>query len=233
MNKIILLLTFIALSASFSTFAQRPLPRTQDKIEFQSDDVVGTWKWFCGSVVTVSPDGNVKAVWDDGRCATARYEKIEDNKYRFIWGNNEWIDILKLRKEGNFLEGTNQCGGKITATKISNTIDKANVQKASSNDSTNTAISGVYTCSEGGTYYVKSDGKNLYWVGESADGGKSWTNIFIGKVEGSKVKGKWYDLPKGRNGGSGDLEVLLAADCMSFNWVEGTGGFGGRQWKRR
>lgn len=95
------------------------------------------------------------------------------------------------------------------------------------------SLTGVYTCSDGGTYYTKIDGKNLYWVGESADGGKSWTNIFIGKVEGSKVKGKWYDLPKGLNGGSGDLVVLLAADYLSFDWVEGTGGFSGRQWKRK
>jgi len=127
MNKFILSLAFIALSSSFfSALAQRSLPKTQDKIEFPNDDVVGTWKWFCGSVVTVSPDGNVKAVWDDGKCATARYEKIEDNKYRFIWGNNEWIDILKLKKEGNILDGQNQCGNKVTATKIASSVNTGN-----------------------------------------------------------------------------------------------------------
>jgi|APGre2960657505_1045072.scaffolds.fasta_scaffold116022_1 hypothetical protein len=120
MNKIIRLATFILLSASLCAFSQRPLPGVQDKKELESDDdVVGKWKWFCGSVVTVSPDGNVSAIWDDGKQATARYEKIEDNRYRFIWGNNEWIDILKLKKNGNILDGQNQCGSKVTAIKIS------------------------------------------------------------------------------------------------------------------
>ena len=190
MNKIILLLTFIALSASFSTFAQRPLPRTQDKIEFLSDDVVGTWKWFCGSVVTVSPDGNVKAVWDDGRCATARYEKIEDNKYRFIWGNNEWIDILKLKKEGNILDGQNQCGNKVTATKIASSVntgiapdqpEKRNPQdpKRSQISETSQKYSGKWKMSSwGGNYELFADGRVSINNDGSKPNGGMWLVVY-------------------------------------------------------
>ena len=190
MNKIILILTFIALSASFSTFAQRPLPRTHDKIEFQSDDVVGTWKWFCGSVVTVSPDGNVKAVWDDGRCATARYEKIEDNKYRFIWGNNEWIDILKLKKEGNILDGQNQCGNKVTATKIASSVntgiapdqpEKRNPQdpKRSQISETSQKYSGKWKMSSwGGNYELFADGRVSINNDGSKPNGGMWLVVY-------------------------------------------------------
>ena len=190
MNKIILLLTFIALSASFSTFAQRPLPRNQDKIEFQSDDVVGTWKWFCGSVVTVSPDGNVKAVWDDGRCATARYEKIEDNKYRFIWGNNESIDILKLKKEGNILDGQNQCGNKVTATKIASSVntgiatdqpEKRNPQdpKRSQISETSQKYSGKWKMSSwGGNYELFADGRVSINNDGSKPNGGMWLVVY-------------------------------------------------------
>ena len=54
------------------------------------------------------------------------YEKIGDNKYRFNWGHNEWIDILKLKQQGNILEGVNQRGDKVTANRISSgeVIDK-------------------------------------------------------------------------------------------------------------
>lgn len=122
-----------------TAFSQRALPIDKNRAEIASNDVVGTWKWFCGSVVTINNNGDVYAVWNDGKHAEAKYEKIGDNRYRFVWGNNEWIDVLKLKKEGNILEGINQCGSKVTATKISSTIDKANIQKAKSHEFSNTA----------------------------------------------------------------------------------------------
>jgi hypothetical protein len=69
----------------------------------------------------VTDNGEVRAVWDDGKRASGRFDKIGDNKYRFIWGNNETVDILKIKKEGNLLEGQNQAGSKVTALKISST----------------------------------------------------------------------------------------------------------------
>jgi len=103
------------------TLSQRPIPYVQEKKDYVADDVVGTWKWFCGSIVTVTDNGEVRAVWDDGKRADGRFDKIGDNKYRFIWGNNESVDILKIKKEGNLLEGQNQAGSKVTALKISST----------------------------------------------------------------------------------------------------------------
>lgn len=131
--------TLLSLCLTSLSFSQRPLPIDKGRAEIASDDVVGTWKWFCGSVVTIQNNGEVYAVWNDGKHAEAKYQKIGDNKYRFVWGNNEWIDILKIKKEGNILEGINQCGSKVTATKISSTIDKANLEKAKKHEFSNTA----------------------------------------------------------------------------------------------
>lgn len=118
-KKISLVLASLLVLGSSVTFSQRPLPYIQEKKDYAADDVVGTWKWFCGSVVTVTDNGEVKAVWEDGKRSDGQFDKIGDNKYRFIWGNNENVDILKIKKEGNLLEGQNQAGSKVTAIKIS------------------------------------------------------------------------------------------------------------------
>jgi hypothetical protein len=125
-KKISAVLTSLLVYGTSVTFSQRPLPYVQEKKDYVADDVVGTWKWFCGSVVTIKDNGDVKAVWADGRSEDAKYEKIGDNKYRFNWGHNKWIDILKLKKEGNILDGQNQCGNKVTATKIASTVNTGN-----------------------------------------------------------------------------------------------------------
>lgn len=191
MNKIILLVASISLSASFSAFSQRPLPRAPDTVEFESDDdVIGTWKWFCGSVVTVSPDGHVNAVWDDGKRATARYEKIGDNKYRFIWGNNEWIDILKLKKEGNILDGQNQCGNRVTATKIASNLGIGNVPdpsqkrnledpKRSQTSEESQKYSGKWKMSSwGGNYELLADGRVTINNDGSKPAGGMWLVVY-------------------------------------------------------
>jgi len=131
-KKISAVLASLLVYGSSVTFSQRPLPYVQEKKDYAADDVVGTWKWFCGSVVTVTDNGEVRAVWDDGKHADGRFDKIGDNKYRFIWGNNESIDILKIKKEGNLLEGQNQAGGKVTAIKISSTPGIVGNQKGTS-----------------------------------------------------------------------------------------------------
>ena len=118
-KKISAVLASLLVYGSSVSFSQRPLPYVQEKKDYAADDVVGTWKWFCGSVVTIKNNGDVKAVWADGRSEDAKYEKIGDNKYRFNWGHNEWIDILKLKQQGNILEGVNQRGDKVTANRIS------------------------------------------------------------------------------------------------------------------
>jgi hypothetical protein len=131
-KKISVVLASLLVYGCSVSFSQRPLPYVQEKKEFAADDVVGTWKWFCGSVVSVTDNGEVRAVWDDGKHADGRFDKIGDNKYRFIWGNNESIEILKIKKEGNLLEGQNQAGSKVTAIKISSTPGIVGNQKGTS-----------------------------------------------------------------------------------------------------
>jgi hypothetical protein len=102
-------------------------------------------------------------------------------------------------------------------------------------------LTGVWSSDDGGTYYLRQVNGQLYWYGESADGGKSWSNVFHadlkahgGKVlTGEKVGGPWADVPKGGSKNSGIL-FLTAESADRFTIKEGLGreGFTGTTWTR-
>jgi len=189
-KKISAVLTSLLVYGTSVTFSQRPLPYVQEKKDYVADDVVGTWKWFCGSVVTIKDNGDVKAVWADGRSEDAKYEKIGDNKYRFNWGHNKWIDILKLKKEGNILDGQNQCGNKVTATKIASTVNTGNAPdqpekrnpqdpKRSQISETSQKYSGKWKMSSwGGNYELFADGRVSINNDGSKPNGGMWLIVY-------------------------------------------------------
>jgi hypothetical protein len=93
-------------------------------------------------------------------------------------------------------------------------------------------LTGIWSCNDGGTYYIKTDGNEIYWVGESGDNGKSWTNLFVGKIDGMRINGKWHDFPKGKNRLNGILSLQVSTDQLSLTYLNGTGGFSGRSWTK-
>jgi hypothetical protein len=90
-------------------------------------------------------------------------------------------------------------------------------------------LSGVWRGQDGGTYYVRHFpnkyydcppyrffcgelrdlGNHLMWVGMSADDGKSWANVFVGKFYSGVITGTWVDVPRGKTVGSGTLTLDL------------------------
>lgn len=92
--------------------------------------------------------------------------------------------------------------------------------------------SSMWSCNDGGTYYVKINGDQFYWVGESLDQGKTWTNIFIGEIDNKRVSGKWFDLCKGNHSLKGDLTLEIYKDNTCFSVIESTGNFGGKFFKK-
>ena len=63
----------------------------------------------------------------------------------------------------------------------------------------------------GDTASIRQVGDDVWWVARSADGGKSWTHVFHGKLDGHKLTGHFADLPEGksRNQGSYRGKVFL------------------------
>ena len=92
-------------------------------------------------------------------------------------------------------------------------------------------LTGIWRANDGGTYYLRQLGKRLFWLGESADGGRSWTNVAMGTVSGNQVTLEWGDVSKGRNRNSGRL-VLRIDNHRHLVRTQVTGGFGGSDWRR-
>ncbi len=90
-------------------------------------------------------------------------------------------------------------------------------------------LSGYYYANDGGHYYVRHIGNQIYWFGEHPSG--NWANVFKGTVEGKTISGSFYDVPKGRIAGYGSL--TLSVGCFGSGFTKLTGNnFGGSVWTK-
>jgi hypothetical protein len=96
-------------------------------------------------------------------------------------------------------------------------------------------LTGTWTSENNGTYYVRQVGTTVWWVGQSRDGGISYTNVFNGSRNGDQITGFWADVPAGKNTGSGSLTLSISRTGanVELRKVKETGGFGESIWKKR
>lgn len=71
---------------------------------------------------------------------------------------------------------------------------------------------------------LKDLGRVIMWVGLSADDGKSWANVFVGKYNVDRITGTWVDVPRGKTVGSGTLTLQVDTTAAisgrpSGNWM--------------
>jgi hypothetical protein len=100
-------------------------------------------------------------------------------------------------------------------------------------------LTGVWKCNDGGTYYVRNLGREVWWFGHGLHPHQSFANVAYGRVEGEGhtrvLRLKWADLPMGTTNIYGRL-VLSLNFAIQFNRVthmslaECTGKFGGSLW---
>jgi hypothetical protein len=93
-------------------------------------------------------------------------------------------------------------------------------------------LSGRWSGNDGGTYYLRQTGSHLLWFGEATDAPPAWSNVFSGRIHGTRIKGNWADVPKGRTTGAGDLELVLEKNGNELRVVNKTGGFAASRWAR-
>jgi hypothetical protein len=93
-------------------------------------------------------------------------------------------------------------------------------------------LTGRWSANDGGTYYIRQVGNDLWWYGESGDGGRSWTNVLHASLQGNRVVGRWADVPHGTIHSAGEMDIqVVSADRLVA--TRSTGGFGGREWTRQ
>src|SRR5215831_14080697 len=92
---------------------------------------------------------------------------------------------------------------------------------------------GGYSCNDGATYYIRQVSPGLvFWVGMSADNGRSFTNVFSGAIQGTTITGNWVDVPLGKYHNAGTLTLKADSIPISLHKISETGPFGGSSWNR-
>lgn len=92
-------------------------------------------------------------------------------------------------------------------------------------------ITGLWTCNDGGNYYVREVGNKVVWYGELVTSrGTQFSNVGFGTKNGSNISIDWMDVPKGNTAGKGTLQLRLGTNTLTK--INGRG-FSGSQWKKR
>ncbi len=94
-------------------------------------------------------------------------------------------------------------------------------------------LTGVWKCNDGGSYYVRQVGSEVFWYGEKSATSPQWSNVAYGRYANGKISVRWADVPKGAAMGQGQLVLNVDRIEKSMRYASGTGsGFGGRLWTR-
>jgi hypothetical protein len=113
-------------------------------------------------------------------------------------------------------------------------------------DPPNTRLTGVWQASDGGTYYLRQDRWNVWWIGMSGgNDGRSFSNVFHGEIKWLpggvvRIMGEWVDVPRGATTAFGTLDLRVVEGCCgpgpeppkTLQTISQTGGFGPTTWKK-
>jgi hypothetical protein len=91
-------------------------------------------------------------------------------------------------------------------------------------------MTGAWNCNDGGVYFIRQVGSQIWWYGQSSDGGQTWSNVFQGTITGSKIVGNWADVPKGSIRGYGEMTLRISGGKIQK--ISGGENFGGSVWSR-
>lgn len=92
-------------------------------------------------------------------------------------------------------------------------------------------LTGRWRGNDGGVYYLRQVGSELWAYGENAPSQPAWSNVMHGVVYGKEIRLQWADVPKGRTAGSGYMHLELAPDGRLIARHR-SAGFAGSEWVR-
>ena len=92
-------------------------------------------------------------------------------------------------------------------------------------------LTGVWNCDDGGKYYIRQLGTDVWWYGELDPNTPSWSNVMRGTISGNMIEGEWSDVPKGSVMQYGNLALQIESGNKLVA-LSKTGGFSGSVWTR-
>ncbi len=90
-------------------------------------------------------------------------------------------------------------------------------------------LNGYYEADNGGAYFIRQIGDSVYWFGEDPNG--AWANVLVGTISGNKITARFWDVPKGRTQGLGEM-ILQIQNDDSLVSLSSTSPNGAKSWKK-
>src|SRR5215471_4495806 len=93
-----------------------------------------------------------------------------------------------------------------------------------------TELNGYFEGDDGGAYFIRQIGDKVYWLGEAPSG--AWANVLMGTISGNKITAKFWDVPKGKTQGMGEITFEIQRDGETLMKVSSTTPFGTKSLKK-
>lgn len=98
-------------------------------------------------------------------------------------------------------------------------------------------ITGKWIGNDGGSYYIRQIGNDIWWFGSNVFAGSNqsyiFSNVFHGIKNGLDIRGNWQDVPLGQTKSSGDISLSIDPSGTKITKITATGGFGGSEWTKK
>jgi microsomal dipeptidase-like Zn-dependent dipeptidase len=91
-------------------------------------------------------------------------------------------------------------------------------------------LNGYYEADDGGAYFIRQIGAKIYWFGEDPKG--AYANVLTGTVSGNKITARWYDVPKGKTKGLGEITFEIRDSGATLVKLTATAPFGAKTLKK-
>src|SRR5947207_1413505 len=85
-------------------------------------------------------------------------------------------------------------------------------------------LNGYYEGDDGGAYFIRQMGNKVYWFGEDPQGG--WANVLTGTIDGTQIHARFWDIPKGKTKGMGEITLVITNDGATLTKLSSTIPFG-------
>jgi hypothetical protein len=73
-------------------------------------------------------------------------------------------------------------------------------------------LTGVWSCNDGGVYYIRQIGDHIWWFGEEPAANPRWANAACGTIRGKSLTIKYADVPAGTSIGYGTIEMDIVSN---------------------
>ncbi len=98
-------------------------------------------------------------------------------------------------------------------------------------------ITGKWNGNDGGFYYIRQIGNDIWWFGTNMFTAgpefNTFSNVLHGTRGGLTIDAKWQDVPLGDTKSKGDLSLTIAPTGEKITKNSPSGGFGGNAWIKK